>query len=103
MGDLAERFGIELNSKAAVEALELQASLMARAHVAISMEWWLGFDAKERLIVSEQYEKHQINLAVIAGAASRSKVDAAAVYSSVDGGRGMLRIRLEQMAEEVLS
>jgi len=93
----------EPDTVAALAALELQTSLMARAGVVVPLLSWAAFTAAERLVLAEQYEKHQLEVAMCIGSAARSAEAAAAAYAHVDGGAILVRMRLERIAEEALA
>lgn len=93
----------EITTPEALQAAELQASLLARSPVSIPFQVWAEFSPQERLIVAEACEKHRIDLAMVQGAASRSADEAAAAYAAVDGGQSALRAGLRRMAQEALA
>lgn len=91
-----------VTDEATLEALELQTTIMARVPVAIDLGRWRHFLALERLVVADAYERHQIDLGMLQGSAARSVEGAATAYAGVDGGKALVRLRLQDMAREAL-
>jgi len=104
MPTLCEIMGMEPpEDPLTLAALELQAALIARARVGVTLADWAGFAPIERLILADAFDEQAINMAVVHGSAARSAEGAAVAFSTVDGGASLVRLRLAEMAEDALA